>query len=38
MEVYTLDMIMSGEGTGIQPYLDAMQANIDTIADALGGK
>ena len=29
---------MSGEGTGIQPYLDAMQANIDTIIQALGGK
>ena len=31
-----LDMIMSGDGTGIQPYLDAMQKNIDTIAEALG--
>lgn len=38
VEVCTLDMIMSGEGRGIQPYLDAMQTNIDTIADALGGK
>ena len=38
VEVCTLDMIMSGEGRGIQPYLDAMQANIDTIADALGGE
>ena len=27
---------MSGDGTGIQPYLDAMQKNIDTIAEALG--
>lgn len=34
--VYQLDMIMSGDGTGIQPYLDAMQKNIDTIAEALG--
>ena len=31
-----LDMIMSGEGTGIGPYLDAMQKNIDTIVEALG--
>lgn len=35
-EVYQLDMIMSGEGTGIQPYIDAMQKNIDTIVEALG--
>lgn len=35
--VYTLDMIMSGDGTGIQPYLDAMNANYDAIAQALGG-
>ena len=36
VEVCQLTMIMSGDGTGIQPYLDAMQANIDTIAEALG--
>lgn len=35
-EVYALDMIMSGDGTGIQPYLDAMQKNLDTIVEALG--
>lgn len=35
--VYQLDMIMSGEGSGIGPYLDAMNANLDTIAQALGG-
>ena len=35
-EVYQLDMIMSGEGTGIQPYIDAIQGNIDTIVEALG--
>ena len=35
-EVYQLDMIMSGEGTGIEPYLDAMEQNIETIAEALG--
>ena len=34
--VKQLDLIMSGDGTGIQPYLDAMQKNIDTIAEALG--
>ena len=34
--VYQLDMIMSGEGTGIQPYLDAMEKNMDTIVEALG--
>ncbi len=34
--VYELDMIMSGEGTGIQPYLDAMEQNINTILEALG--
>ena len=35
-EVSARDLIMSGDGTGIQPYLDAMQKNIDTIAEALG--
>ena len=35
-EVYALDMIMSGDGTGMQPYLDAMQKNLDTIVEALG--
>lgn len=30
--VYPLDMIMSGEGTGIHPYLDAMKKNLQTIA------
>lgn len=34
--VYQLNMIMSGDGTGIQPYLDAMNANLKTIAEALG--
>ena len=32
-----LNMIMSGEGAGIQPYLDAMHANYDAILTALGG-
>ncbi len=36
--VYTLDMVMSGDGTGLQPYLDAMQSNYDTIIQALGGE
>lgn len=35
-EVYQLDMIMSGDGTGIQPYIDAMEKNMDTILEALG--
>lgn len=34
--VYQLNMIMSGDGTGIQPYLDAMNANLKTIAEAFG--
>lgn len=35
-KVYQLDLIMSGDGTGIQPYIDAMEKNIDTIVEALG--
>lgn len=34
-KVYTLDMLMSGEGTGIQPYVDAMNQNIFTVWEAL---
>lgn len=34
-EVYQLDLIMSGDGTGLQPYLDAMQKNVDTLVEAL---
>ena len=34
--VAQLDLIMSGEGSGIQPYVDAMDQNIDTILEALG--
>jgi len=33
--VYELDMIMSGAGTGIQPYIDAMEQNVGTILEAL---
>lgn len=33
--VYELDMLMSGSGTGIQPYLDAMNDNLKTIVEAL---
>ena len=33
--VYPLSMIMSGDGTGIEPYLAAMSANVDTILEAL---
>lgn len=36
-KVYELNMIMSGDGTGIQPYLDAMNHNLSTILEALGG-
>ena len=34
--VCALDMRLSGAGTGMQPYLDAMQKNLDTIVEALG--
>jgi len=34
-EIYELDMLMSGEGTGVQPYIDAMNANYETIREAL---
>ncbi|NCB64112.1 MAG: zinc ABC transporter substrate-binding protein [Clostridia bacterium] len=33
--VYPLSMIMSGDGTGVQPYLDAITANVDTILEAM---
>ena len=33
--VYPLDLIMSGDGSGIRPYVDAMRANLQTIAEAL---
>lgn len=34
--VAQLDLVMSGDGSGIQPYVDAMNQNIDTILEALG--
>ena len=34
--VAQLDLVMSGDGSGIQPYVDAMNQNIDTIREALG--
>ncbi len=34
-EIYELDMLMSGEGTGLQPYFDAMEANRAAIKEAL---
>lgn len=34
-EVYSLSMIMSGDGRGITPYLDAITANADTILEAM---
>ncbi|MEG0441968.1 MAG: metal ABC transporter substrate-binding protein [Oscillospiraceae bacterium] len=35
VKVAQLNMIMSGEGTGMAPYLTAMDENIKTIAEAL---
>ncbi len=32
--VCELDMVMSGEGKGIQPYLDAMEADLRTVLEA----
>lgn len=32
--VYELDMLMSGDGRGIQPYLDAMDANLKSVLTA----
>lgn len=36
IEIHQLTMIMSGSGSGIQPYLDAMEFNINAILEALG--
>lgn len=33
-KVYELDMLMSGDGEGIQPYLDAIGSNLTTILEA----
>lgn len=33
--IYELDMLMSGDGTGVEPYLEAMTANLKTISEAL---
>lgn len=33
-QVYELDMLMSGGGEGIQPYLDAIDKNLTTILEA----
>lgn len=35
-KVYSLDMIMSGEGVGLEPYIDAMERNLETILEAFG--
>lgn len=32
--VYELDMLMSGDGEGIQPYIDAMEQNLTTVLEA----
>lgn len=36
--VYELDMLMSGGGQGLQPYIDAMSANLETILKAFAAK
>lgn len=33
-KVYELDMLMSGDGEGIQPYIDAIDKNLTTILEA----
>lgn len=35
-KVYELDLIMSGDGTGIEPYIRAMEQNLATVLEALG--
>lgn len=35
-KVYELDLIMSGNGVGIEPYIQAMEQNLATIKEALG--
>lgn len=35
VKIYALDLVMSGDGTGIQPYLDAMAENDRTVMEAL---
>ena len=37
VEVAQLSMIMSGEGAGLDPYVEAMAQNIGTVRTALGG-
>ena len=34
-KIYELDMLMSGDGTGIRPYFDAMTANRAAVQEAL---
>lgn len=35
-KVYELDLIMSGDGAGMEPYIQAMEQNFDTVLEALG--
>lgn len=35
-KVYELDMIMSGNGQGIEPYIQAMEQNLGAVLEALG--
>ncbi len=34
-KVVELDMVMSGEGHGLQPYLEAMEGNLEAVLEAL---
>lgn len=34
-QIYELDMLMSGDGTGLQPYFDAISANRTAVQEAL---
>ena len=35
-KVYELDMVMSGDGAGIEPYLEALRQDLETVGEALG--
>lgn len=35
-KVYKLDMIMSGDGQGVEPYIQAMEQNLAAVKEALG--
>lgn len=35
-QVYELDLLMSGDGEGIEPYIQAMEQNLDAVLQAFG--